>query len=152
MMASVSHREAIALPAGLAALHALAVPYTAASVPQGADRELLALCRRFMSVERRMNRLLAAAQAAREAGDVDRASHLSGVQGRRLHYSQALMAEVMNLAATTPGGLCAKAEVLATTIQYEWSGGPAWESLGVWSLCRDLLGHEPTENGTGGVL
>jgi hypothetical protein len=152
MMASVSRREAIALPAGLAALHALAVPAAASGPPVcDPDHELLALCRRFASIERRMNRLMVALIAANRAGDEALESDLSAASVRHLPYQQRLLAKVMDLRATTPAGLRAKAEVLASTIQYQGERTAVWEHFAVWSVCRDLLGREPAESDAGGV-
>jgi hypothetical protein len=143
----LARRTIIALPAGFTAFHGLAVPVQAAPpAPAHTDSVLLALCRRFMSLERRLFRISSAMIDASEARDRPREDELQNVYRRFIPYSHQLMAEIMDLRATTSDGVRAKAEVICTRINYSSEGGPLGESFPIWSLCRDLLGYEPTES------
>jgi hypothetical protein len=138
-------RSVIALPAGFAALHALPVPAQAAPPAADPDRELLALCRRYMSLERRQNRLTERQFDANEAGDKELEERLFRIQKRYVPYQHWLLAEIVDAAPQTPPGLRAKARVFMSRVQRDLDGNPMGDEGPLWSLCRDLLGHDPWE-------
>ncbi|MFC7552643.1 hypothetical protein ACFQU7_10830 [Pseudoroseomonas wenyumeiae] len=96
-------------------------------------------------MERRINRLTAVMLDANSAGDKERENRFYNAATRFVPGQHQLLDELMSLRATTPGGLRAKAEVLATRVMYETRESPMGEYLPIWSICRDLLGYEPTE-------
>ncbi len=62
---------------------------------------------------------------------------------RLVPETHALAEQIARTRATTLGGLCAKAEALASYIDYDAAGQPMWENhddLLTWSIVRDLLG------------
>jgi hypothetical protein len=138
-------RSAIALPAGFAAPHALPVPVQAAPPAAGPDRELLALCRRYMSMERRQNILFDKECEAEEAGNRDLARWLSDVQRSYVPYQAALRDEIVDIKPETQAGFQAKARVFMTWVPRNLDGRPCGDFGPLWSLCRDLLGYDPGE-------
>jgi hypothetical protein len=134
----LSRRVALAVPAILT-LGATPAPSVAALDP---DQELLSLCRRYLSVERRYRLLTGRECEADEAGDEARAERLRAVMRRFLPYLHELLDGAVNIPARTPSGLYAKAEVCMSRVQFAADGAP-WGADGpMWSLCRDLLRQE----------
>ena len=136
MRRGLSRRTALALPARLASSAA------AASIPAvSLDRDLLALCRRFMTLECRRDRLLAWQEAADAEGDQALCHRIWEAQVRTVPYYQHLLPEIMALPAQTRQGLLAKAGVACRRIQYQADLEPKSDGVPLWSLCRDLLGE-----------
>jgi hypothetical protein len=138
-------RSVIALPAGFAALHALPVPAQAAPPPANADTELLSLCRRYMSMERRQNLLFDKECEAEQAGNRDLAHWLSDVQRSYVPYQAGLRDEIVDIQPQTQAGFQAKARVFMTWVPRNLDGSPCGDFGPLWSLCRDLLGYDPGE-------
>jgi hypothetical protein len=137
-------RSVIALPASFVALHAMPAPAQAAP-PADADRELLALCRRFMSLERRQGTLFEQECKAEQEGNRDLARQLSDVQRSYVPYHHQLKAEIVDTEPQTTEGLQAKARVFMTLVQRDLDGDALGDDGPLWSLCRDLLGYDPGE-------
>lgn len=138
-------RSVIALPAGFLAWHALPVPAQAAPPAADADRNLLALCRRFMSLERRQGILFDRECEAQQAGDKDLADWLSDVQRSYVPYHHQLKAEIVDTKPQTTEGLHAKARVFMSLVQRDLDGDALGDDGPLWSICRDLLGYDPWE-------
>lgn len=133
---------AIVLPAGIAALHALAVPAQAAPPAVDPDAELLALCARRQSIMRRTDHLMALMWEAEEAGDKALTNRLFEMQRRFVPYSLELERQIFSMPAKTRKGLAAKAMIAASHVTIWTSGGVAESDLPLWSLCCDLLGDD----------
>jgi hypothetical protein len=138
-------RSIFALSAGSMALHA--VPIAAEAAPQAADDDagLLSLCRRYMSLERRQDLLFDRECEAERAGDCNLARWLSDVQRQYVPYHHRLLAEIVNTKPKTEAGLLAKVRVFMSRVQRDLEGNPMGDEGPLWSLCRDLLGHDPGE-------
>ncbi|RKK03304.1 hypothetical protein EBE87_27735 [Pseudoroseomonas wenyumeiae] len=136
----------IALPVGFVALHALPVPAQAAPPAAETDAELLALCRRYMTAERRYTFLCDQEEIAQEAGQKEREARIGDLIRRAVEYQQDLLAQIVDTPARTVGGVRAKAKVCMSRVQ-TWATGSVMESdQPMWSLCRDLLGYDPGES------
>jgi hypothetical protein len=138
-------RSVIALPAGFVALHALAVPAAAAPPAASADRDLIALCRRYMSIERRQNILFERERAAEMDGDKELARWLHSSQCHYASYQSDILDEIVDAEPKTAEGLRAKARVCMSRVNRSSDGDPLDADTPLWSLCRDLLGHDPGE-------
>ncbi|MCG7360820.1 hypothetical protein MHZ93_06100 [Roseomonas sp. ACRSG] len=138
-------RSVIALPAGFLALHTLPVPAQAAPPAADPDRDLLALCRRYMSLERRQNLLTERQFAANEAGNKALEDRVFRIQKRYVPHHQEILAEIVDAEPKTPAGMRAKARVFMTRVQRDLDGNPMGDEGPLWSLCRDLLGYDPGE-------
>jgi hypothetical protein len=138
-------RSVIALPAGFAALHALPVPAQAAPPAAYPDRELLSLCRRYMSLERRQKLLSERMFSADEEGDKALSERLFRMQKRYVPYHQDLLDEIVDAKPQTKPGLRAKARVFMSRVQRDLDGNPMGDEGPLWSICRDLLGYDPGE-------
>jgi hypothetical protein len=141
-------RSVIALPAGLAAL--IALPASAktdklSSFAHDPDADLLSLCRRYMSMERRQNILFDKECEAEEAGNRDLARWLSDVQRSYVPYQAGLRDEIVDIKPETQAGFQAKARVFITWVPRNLDGRPCGDFGPLWSLCRDLLGYDPGE-------
>jgi hypothetical protein len=131
----ISRRAAFSLPALLASSAA------GASMPVAdPDRELVALCGRFMSLQRRLDLLVAHQETADSAGDEALCNRIWKAQVRVVPYYSQLLAEIMALPSHTRPGLLAKAGVACQRIQYRADLAPWSDDAPLWSLCRDLLG------------
>jgi hypothetical protein len=133
----------IALPAGIAALPALAVPAQAAPPAIDPDAELLALCARRQSVMRRTDHLMALMWEAEEAGDKALTNRLFDMQRRFVPYSLELERQLFSIPAKTRAGMAAKALIAASHVTVWVSGGVSESDMPLWSLCCDLLGNDP---------
>jgi hypothetical protein len=140
-------RSVIALPAGFMALHALPVPAQAAPPAADPDADLLALCRRYMSLERRQNLLTERMFEADEAGDKALSERLFRMQKRCVPLQHAIMSEIVDAEPKTPAGIRAKARVFMTRVQRDLDGTAMRDEGPLWSICRDLLGYDPGEGG-----
>jgi hypothetical protein len=138
-------RSVIALPAGFMALHALPHPVMASPPNRSDDADLLALCRRYMSLERRQNLLTERMFEADEAGDKALSERLFRMQKRYVPYHQDLLDEIVDAKPQTKPGLRAKARVFMSRVQRDLDGNPMGDEGPLWSLCRDLLGYDPGE-------
>jgi hypothetical protein len=145
MMPDMTRRATIALPAGLMALHALVTPAVALPGASDPDHKLLSLCRRFMSMERRQNLLTERMFAADEAGEKALSQRVFTIQKKYVSYQNDLLAEIVEAEPKTAAGLRAKARVFMAWVPRDLEGDPAGDFGPLWSLCRDLLGHDPGE-------
>ena len=132
MTPALSRRAALSLPAFLA------VPAAAVALPSP-DAELLSLCQRYLSLNRRMDRLADGMFAAQAQGNKLRSDALLEAQRHFVPYGQTLMAEVMGRPALTNAGLRAKASVAMTRVDLSSDGTPLPDDEPLWSICQDLL-------------
>jgi hypothetical protein len=140
-------RSVIALPAGFAALHALPHPVLASPPGRSDDADLLSLCRRYLSLERRQKLLSERMFSADEEGDKALSERLFRMQKRYVPYHQDLLDEIVDAKPQTPAGIRAKARVFMTRVQRDLDGTAMRDEGPLWSLCRDLLGYDPGEGG-----
>jgi hypothetical protein len=104
------------------------------------DRELLALCGRFMRMDNRLERLFELMREAEEAGDSARANRAWEVTRPIVPARNELLNQLLALPAQTSAGRSQKAKCALTQVAFENTGRPFDSDLPLWSLCRDLLG------------